>query len=109
MRRRKLAHTRRLLARNIRRLRLQRDWSQDDLADAAGVRQALVSALEVSTANPTLESLDKVAIALDVEVADLLTPAAKVFAGPSRRRPPARSRGRSAAKRRSGRTRAERR
>ncbi|WP_271618962.1 helix-turn-helix domain-containing protein [Bradyrhizobium sp. CCBAU 51745] len=99
MRRRKPAHTRRLLARNIRRLRLQRDWSQDDLADAAGMRQALVSPLEVSTANPTLETLDKVAIALDVEVADLLMPIAKVFTGPSRRRPPpARSRGRSVAK-----------
>lgn len=78
MKRRNPAHTKRQLARNLRRLRLERSWSQDDLADAAKVRQALVSALEVATANPTLESLDKIAAALGVEVADLLAPQAKV-------------------------------
>jgi transcriptional regulator with XRE-family HTH domain len=78
MRRRNPIHTKRLLARNLRRLRLERSCSQDDLADEAKVRQALVSALEVATANPTLESLDKIAAALGVEVADLLAvPTAK--------------------------------
>lgn len=37
------------------------------------MRQALVSALEVAKANPTLESLDKIAASLGVDVADLLT------------------------------------
>jgi transcriptional regulator with XRE-family HTH domain len=74
MRRRNPIHAKRLLARNLRQLRLQRSWSQDDLADAARVRQALVSALEVATANPTLESLDKIAAALGVEIADLVAP-----------------------------------
>jgi transcriptional regulator with XRE-family HTH domain len=36
------------------------------------VRQALISSIEGGHANPTLESLDKVASALDVAVADLL-------------------------------------
>jgi transcriptional regulator with XRE-family HTH domain len=71
MRRRNPAHTKRLLARNLRQLRLQRSWSQYDLADEARLRQALISAIEVGTANPTLESLDKIAAALGVEVADL--------------------------------------
>lgn len=79
MRRRHPAHTRRLLARNLRNLRLQREWSQDDLAEAAGVRQALVSALEVASANPTVESLDKIAAALGVEVANMLLPPGKVI------------------------------
>jgi transcriptional regulator with XRE-family HTH domain len=74
MRRRNPKHTKRLLARNLRKLRLERSWSQDDLAGAAKVRQALVSAMEVATANPTLESLDKIAAALGTEVADLLAP-----------------------------------
>jgi len=74
MRRRNPIHTKRLLARNLRQIRLEKSWSQDDLADEAKVRQALVSALEVATANPTLESLDKIAAALGVEVADLVTP-----------------------------------
>ncbi|OYU91826.1 MAG: hypothetical protein CFE29_02955 [Bradyrhizobiaceae bacterium PARB1] len=46
MRRRNPTHTKRLLARNLRRLRAERAWSQDDLAAEAKVRQALVSALE---------------------------------------------------------------
>ena len=78
MRRRNPIHAKRLLARNLRRLRLERSWSQDDLAAEAKMRQALVSAMEVATANPTLESLDKVAAALGVGIADLLAvPAAK--------------------------------
>jgi transcriptional regulator with XRE-family HTH domain len=47
-------------------------WSQLDLANEAGVRQALIGSIEHGRANPTLESLDKVASALDVAVADLL-------------------------------------
>jgi transcriptional regulator with XRE-family HTH domain len=72
MRRRNPAHTKRLLARNLRRLRHEKSWSQHDLAEEANVRQALVSALEIAKANPTLESLDRIAAALDVDVADLL-------------------------------------
>ncbi|QHP68126.1 XRE family transcriptional regulator [Bradyrhizobium sp. LCT2] len=71
MRRRNSAHTRRFLARNIRRLRLERSWSQYDLADETRLRQALISSLELGTANPTLESLDKIAFALGVDVAVL--------------------------------------
>jgi transcriptional regulator with XRE-family HTH domain len=35
-------------------------------------RQALISSIERGSANPPLESLDKVASALDVAVADLV-------------------------------------
>ncbi|MDE5444408.1 helix-turn-helix domain-containing protein [Bradyrhizobium sp. CSA207] len=80
MKRRNPAHTKRLLARNLRELRLQRSWSQYDLADEASLRQALISALELATANPTLESLDKISAALGVEVAELLLPSKKVLA-----------------------------
>ncbi len=72
MRRRSPAHTKRLVARNLRRLRQEKSWSQHDLANEANVRQALVSAIEAATANPTLESLDKIASALDLELADLV-------------------------------------
>jgi len=61
------------LARNLRRLRQEKSWSQHDLADEANVRQALVSAIEVATANPTLDTLDKIAAALGLNVADLLS------------------------------------
>jgi transcriptional regulator with XRE-family HTH domain len=68
---RRPAHTRWLLARNLRQIRLQRSWSQYELADEAGLRQALISAIELGAANPTLTSLDKIAAALGVEVAAL--------------------------------------
>jgi len=59
------------LARNLRRLRLERGWSQDELAAEAETRQALVSAIEIGTANPTLASLEKLASTLGVSIADL--------------------------------------
>ena len=73
MGRRNPAQTKRFMARNIRRMRQEKSWSQHDLASEAGVRQALISSLEVATANPTLESLEKVAGALNVSVAELLS------------------------------------
>jgi transcriptional regulator with XRE-family HTH domain len=66
---------RNLLAANLRELRLRQSWSQYDLAAAGRPRQALISALELATANPTLESLDRIAFALGVELAELLLPA----------------------------------
>lgn len=35
------------------------------------MRQAVISALEGGSANPTLESLEKVALALDASIVDL--------------------------------------
>jgi DNA-binding XRE family transcriptional regulator len=42
------------LAANIRRLRKERGWTQDDLAAAAKVEQAAISLMENARANPTL-------------------------------------------------------
>ncbi len=62
------------LARNIRRLRLAKGWSQEQLAIEAGdLRQALISDLENGRGNQRLGTLKKVAAALGVKVADLLT------------------------------------
>ena len=69
--RREVQAARRILARNLRRLRLERRWSQHDLAAEARTRQALVSAIEIGAANPTLASLEKLAATLEVTVAEL--------------------------------------
>jgi len=71
MAKREILSAKRVLARNLRRLRLERALSQDDLATEAGLRQALISAIEVGTANPTLESLDRLASALWIDLAAL--------------------------------------
>jgi transcriptional regulator with XRE-family HTH domain len=62
---------RRVLAHNVRSLRIARDLSQDDLATDAKVRQALISSIEAEKANPTLDSLSRIAIALKVDLASL--------------------------------------
>jgi transcriptional regulator with XRE-family HTH domain len=66
---------RKILGRNIKRLRDKRDWSQEELGAAAGeMRQATVSDLEKGLGNPEWETIEKVAAALGVTVRELLKP-----------------------------------
>lgn len=67
----------RALAANIRRMRKQRGWTQDDLAAAAKIEQAAISLMENRRANPTLLMLETIATALEIDFADLFAPAAK--------------------------------
>ncbi len=60
-----------LVATNIRRLRVERGISQDDLALAAGVERAYVGHLERATRNPTIETLSKIAKAMDIHIREL--------------------------------------
>ena len=60
------------LSNNIRELRAQKGLSQERLALEAGVDRTLVSKIERVIANPTLEVLTRLAIALDVTVPRLL-------------------------------------
>ncbi len=69
---RELGELQLILSENIRQLRGQRGLSQERLALEAGVDRTLVSKIERVIANPTLEVLLKLAIALQVPVARLL-------------------------------------
>ncbi|MEH2670912.1 MULTISPECIES: helix-turn-helix domain-containing protein [Bradyrhizobium] len=60
------------LGRSVKDLRRSLKMTQSDLAEAAGIRRALVSDVERKKANPTLESLCRIATALGIEPADLL-------------------------------------
>jgi transcriptional regulator with XRE-family HTH domain len=57
-----------LIAWNLRRLRVERGISQDDLAYSAGVERAYVGHLERAKRNPTVVTLAKLAEALGVHV-----------------------------------------
>ncbi len=57
---------RRLFARNLRRLRAERGYSQEALADAAGIDRTYVSALERERYSATLDAVAKLAVALNV-------------------------------------------
>jgi transcriptional regulator with XRE-family HTH domain len=62
-----------VLARNMRVQRAIQELSQLDLADASGTTQRTVSRIEARKANPTVETLSKIAAALRVEVDALFT------------------------------------
>jgi transcriptional regulator with XRE-family HTH domain len=62
------------LAENIRRLRHERDLSQEALADICGLHRTYVGSVERGERNVTLSSLELLARALDVSVIELLTP-----------------------------------
>ena len=62
---------RKALAHNLRVLRATRRLSQNVLAQEAVVTQALVSAIELGKANPTLASLERIAQVLKVDMSQL--------------------------------------
>ena len=61
------------LARNVRRLRKKRNWTQDELAAAAGIEQTAVSLIENRRSNPTVQIIEKVASALGVAFVELFS------------------------------------
>jgi transcriptional regulator with XRE-family HTH domain len=73
--RRDIHAARQILARNLRRLRLAQGLTQEELANAAGLRQALISELEASKLDVRLDTLSRLAIALDSSMADLFADA----------------------------------
>lgn len=59
------------LGRKVRELRLSLNMTQRDLAGDAGIRQALISEIERGEANPTIDSVLRIATALEVSFAEL--------------------------------------
>jgi transcriptional regulator with XRE-family HTH domain len=59
------------LAHKVKERRLSLKMSQTDLAAKSETRQALISEIERGEANPTLDSILRIAAALKIGVADL--------------------------------------
>jgi transcriptional regulator with XRE-family HTH domain len=72
MARRDVHAARRILAQNVRRLRLARHLSQEDLAHAAELSQDQISDVENAKHSVTLDNIQRLAFALNVRVAELL-------------------------------------
>ncbi len=83
------------LGSRIRKLRIEKSWSQQELADNAGTRQAKVSRLETGQIEPELGLVFRIARTLDTSVTDLLrnsdTAGAQRDAGAVRPKPSARA------------------
>lgn len=63
---------RKRLAVNMKRLRKERGWSQEALADEAGLDRTYISGIERMVRNPTVTVVDRVAVALGCRLGDLL-------------------------------------
>lgn len=60
------------LGRNLRRLRQEKDWSQEELAHASGLHRTYISDLERVARNPTITVVDRLAQTLGVSTGQLL-------------------------------------
>jgi transcriptional regulator with XRE-family HTH domain len=63
---------RKLVGKNVRHLRQQRGWSQEDLAFEAGLDRTYVSGVERGVRNPTVLVIGRIAKALKVQAEVLL-------------------------------------
>jgi transcriptional regulator with XRE-family HTH domain len=61
-----------VFARNLQELRKERGLSQEQLAARAGVHRTYIGMIERSEKNITLLNMEKIAIALNVDIIDLL-------------------------------------
>lgn len=65
---------RRRIAANLKKLRAMRGFSQEKMAEAADFHRTYVSQLERCVTNISIDGLERLANALDVDVTDLLKP-----------------------------------
>lgn len=63
---------RKRLGQNVRRLRQEKGWSQEDYADRAGIHRTYVSDIERGFRNPTITVVEKLATPLEVEPGRLM-------------------------------------
>ena len=63
---------RKRLGSNVKRLRLENGWSQEDYADRAGIHRTYVSDIERAFRNPTITVVDRLAKALKVSASSLI-------------------------------------
>lgn len=59
---------------NVQRLRRERGVSQEDLANRAGVNRGYMGKIENAKYAASLDMVEKIAAALDVDPVELLTP-----------------------------------
>ena len=81
------------IAANVARLRLDREFTQADLASAAGLSRVAVGKIERGTVIPQARTLERLAEALEVSVRELVTPVRRLKSVRFRARTRVRARG----------------
>lgn len=59
------------LAKHLRQLRLNKRWSQDDLAERVGSDRTYISDIERGLRNPSLKTIARLAYTLGTTIGDL--------------------------------------
>lgn len=62
-----------ILAQNMRRIRLAKGFSQDELGEQCGLSRNYIGNLERQEHSPSLDAMAAIASALDVSLIELLT------------------------------------
>lgn len=60
-----------LFGKNVRRLREERNWSQDRFAEESGLHRTYISGIERGVRNPTIEIVSQIAKALKIPITEL--------------------------------------
>jgi len=63
---------RRQVGRNLKRIRKERGWSQEELAFESGLHRTYISGIERGARNPTIDILARLAATLRVGVEELV-------------------------------------
>ena len=63
-----------VLGKNIRFFREAKGWSQDVLSEKSNLHRTYISGVERGIRNPTVEIVQKIAVALEVAASDLFKP-----------------------------------
>lgn len=65
------ANIRHRFGKAVRRRQREMDFSQEELAERAGLHRTYISNVERGELNPTLENIERIAIALQLQVSQL--------------------------------------
>ena len=57
---------------NVKKFRIQKGWSQEHLAQKAGLHRTYIGSIERSERNVSLLNIERIAKALNVEICELL-------------------------------------
>ncbi len=68
-----LCNARKVFSQRLRQIRHDQDLSQEELADLAGLHRTYVGSVERCERNISIDNMERLAKALDVEITDLLT------------------------------------